>query len=301
MGWVLGDSKTVKMTVQLAYEFYHMKAVPNERPLSPNRIKRLKQKITIHGALPFRWGRAEVIENGQVYRVNGQHTSTMIVKDSAMITDKMKATVEEYLCDSMRDLADLYGQIDSQESSRNAGDINLSHAAVIDGLMDCNKRVINLGVTALAHEKWGDQYTRQPKEDRAALMDTAPEFLVFMDKLKKGLDHSDWRAIGRGPVAMAMLATWRKNRKDAVTFWNLVATGEGEDTKKPDRVLGKYLMRTGVNTGRPKAARGIGRSEGSPLMYARCIVAWNAWRQGKSTTLRVYSDSEGNIKEPVAV
>jgi hypothetical protein len=280
------------MTTDAAWKFYRMKAVPNERHLNQNRIRRLRKKITEHGALPFRWGRAEVEETGEVFRVNGQHTSTMLVKDSAMITDKMVVTIEDYLCETMKDLADLYSQIDSSESSRSAGDVNLSHAAVTDGLGNCNRRVINLCVTALSHEKWGDQYTRQPKEDRAALLDTAPEFVLFVDKLKKDITHEDWRVVGRGPVVMAILATWRKSRRAASEFWRLVARCDGPDAKSADRTLGKYLQRTGITTGRPKAARGIGRVEGPVVMYSRCVTAWNAWRQGKTTKLRVYEDKE---------
>ena len=290
MSWVLAQSETVKMTVGLAREFHRMKAVPNERPLSTNRLTKLKAKVQNHGALPFRWGRAEVIETGEVYRVNGQHSSQMLNTNPEMINDKMFVTVEDFLCDTMKDLADLYGQIDSSESSRTAGDINFSYAAVTDGLCNCNKRVINLAVTALSWEAWGEQYTRTPKEDRARLMDGDPDFVLFLDAVRRDLVQEDWRILKRTPVAHAMLSTWRKNKREAGKFWRLVGDGSGPNSKSADRVLNKYLMKTGVTTGRPKAAKGIARVEGPQTMYARCIVAWNAWRRGKTTSLRVYED-----------
>jgi hypothetical protein len=288
MAWILVDTKIRKMTPALARRFATMSPVPNERPMSAARMKRLRKHIA-RGALPFRWACADIDDTE--YRVNGQHTSNLLVEHPDMIHDKMRAVVETYMCETPQDLSALYSQIDNSLSSRTVSDVNWSFCAALPGLDNIQpiRQVINLAVTALAAEKWGaDFYGRQDKEERSVLMFDEPQFVVFLHELYHKLAYKDWRVIGRTPVIRAVLSTWRKNRRDAMIFWHLVATGEGEDAKRADRVLNKHLLTTTVATGSGARAVTMGGAEGPDIMYARCIHGWNAWRQKKPTTLRVY-------------
>jgi hypothetical protein len=290
MAWILADVKKTKLTLKLAEKFAKMTPVPNERNLGKVRMRRLRKKVREHGALPFRWASADVEENGMTYRVNGQHTSAMFAGEPSLVADNMFVTVEQYMCETMSDLADLYSQIDSSESSRTVGDINKSRAAVIPKLADCDKRIINMAVTALSREKWGDNYKHQLKEDRAELLEEAPQFVLFMQEIHDSMPNSDWVILKRVPVAHAMLATWRRNKREAKKFWIAVGRGDGPDAGTADRRLSKYLMRTKIASGLAGSSRnrGIGTVETQDLMYKRCIVAWNAWRRKKSTALRVH-------------
>jgi predicted 3-demethylubiquinone-9 3-methyltransferase (glyoxalase superfamily) len=303
MGWHLQTTKTIVMTKRLAEKFRDMTPVPNERPLGTPRLSWLRRQLET-GALSFEWGIA--VLDGKEFRVNGQHSSHLLSAHPELITEHMRAVVATYHCDTASDLANLYAKFDNNRSSRSTGDVNWSYAASMgNGLSGVPKHVINVCVTAICYDKWGvTGYQAVDREDRAAYaLESESSFILFCKELKEGIDDGDWRVLKRAPVIWAMLATWRKNRKDAMKFWRLVATGGGADNKSPDRKLSRYLDQTSVayGGGVRNDARKVGGAEFPEVMHSKCIHAWNAWRKDAPTNLRVYKNPDGTPKLPRAL
>jgi hypothetical protein len=304
MGWYLeGKPKVVNMTHKVATRFKDMTPMLNERPLSRPRMAWLRRQLE-DGARPFDWCIGML--DGQGYRVNGQHSSTLLADNPDLITDGMVAVISTYHCDTVQDLADLYARFDNNKSSRSTGDINWSYAASVGGnIADVPKAVINVCVTAICYDRWGiSGYQAIDREKRAAIaMDSEGSFILFTHRLKESVTDREWRCLRRAPVVWAILSTWRKNRKDAMKFWQLVATGSGPDNKSADRTLSRHLDQTAVayGGGVRNDARKVGGIELPEVMYARCIHAWNAWRKGSSTNLKVYKKGDGSPKMPRAI
>jgi hypothetical protein len=283
-GWVLSDVRTHRVTESLANKYRDMKSIPRERPLSPIRLQRLYRKISESGSIVFFW--ASAVCDGVEYRVNGQHSSFLLSTHPNIIDEDMRASCQVYHCENMQAVVDLYQMFDHSDQSRTASDANQAQASIYPELEGVNRRVINLCVTVFAREKWGIRYAHIPKEHRSKLLGDNLDFVRFLQDVRTAT-KGGWKLLKRGPVVAAMFQTWKKNRRESMKFWCLVASGEGPRADSPDRKLNAYLLSTGVNSGRGKSTKGINGSEPFDVMLARCVTAWNAWRKGGSTSLRV--------------
>lgn len=257
MGWVLAETKTAPVSVALARIFRDMKPIDRERSLKLNRLQKLHERIKTYGALPFRWQCARIVSLNETVRINGQHSSYLITQHPELITDKMVVLLDEYICDTEEDVANLYSQIDSSDSARTQGEINISTAASV-GLGDCDKYVVNLSITALSMEKWGDSYRNQLKEARAILIKENSEFVRFFDSIKSEINSRQWTLLRRVPVVRAILATWRIDVDACFAFWLLVAKESAPEASDPSRRLARHLATTTVAGGGRASRRGRG-------------------------------------------
>ncbi len=287
MSWtLLGRPKTKPVTKSLAKEFAEMEPAPHDRPLSERRLA-VYQKLLKDGSFrPVTWASAICKETGDIYRVNGKHTSIML---SGL--DKMPdfyVTVEEYECDTLEDVAKLYATFDSAMMSRTAKDIYASFAGTIPTLKGVSGAIIGMAVTGLSMEQWGHNYNsgHQPAE-RAELLLEHPEFVTWLASLD--LTTRATTHMKRTAVAAAMFATWKRSQKAATEFWMAVRDETGAKPDLPDRKLSKMLLTVGVDKGTGSTrAKKMNQRE----MFVRCLHAWNAWRKGEPTDLRYYEDKD---------
>lgn len=294
MSWkLLGKPVTQKVTKKLAKEFAEMDPAPHDRPLSERRLQ-VYQRLLADGAFrPVTWASAICTETGGVYRVNGKHTSVLLSGIEKL--PEFYVTVEEYECDTLDDVARLYSTFDSNLQSRTARDIYLSFAGTVAAFAEVPAKAIVLAVTGMAYHEWMDgDKVHQPAE-KSELMLEYPEFVLWLTTLfnprAEGGSKSDrnCRHLQRQPVTSAMFGTWRKSRKDAETFWQLVRDEVGTKPSDPDRKLARYLLQVGVDTGGgAKRVRTADRRE----IYVKCLHAWNAWRKQEATDLRYHADKD---------
>jgi hypothetical protein len=284
---LVGTPRCHKITKAMAEKWSSMEQVRNDRPLSAGRVDAYK-KMAVAGLMrPVHWAKVHCLETQENYRVNGKHTSTAF---AAMedLPETLQAYVEEYQCDTLRDVAELYATFDARITLRTTSDINRSFAAVDPELCDLPVKIISIGITGISLWKWGQSYAAHPAAERAeCLFD--PECKAFFrwlsDVVNSAKAHKRMR---RTAVVQAMYATFRKSRKDATEFWTIVRDETGTSPSSPDRKLSRWLME--------HAADSAGRRAGLNEVYARCVIAWNAWRTDSTSNLAYHPDA----KLPVA-
>lgn len=287
----LQSSQVVRLTKVLAKEFAEMDPCPRDRAMRESLLSHHRNNLANGNFRPPHWASARCAEDGKVYRVNGKHTSNVIFSSPKEIPNGLKALVERYECETLEDVAKLYGTFDSKYSARSTGDINRVWAAAIPALAALPNRTINLAVTGMAFALWESLNRHKSAEERAVLLTEYPGFVLFLDELYQG----DSRHIQRGAVAAAVFVTWRKMQADAKDFWEAVRDGSGTPHNSPDRKLNKLLLSSsvlhasGVNTGK----KALVHRE----MYVKCLHAWNAWRKDADTDMKYFPSA----KTPTAV
>jgi hypothetical protein len=300
MTWRLLDRpKTSKVTKALAMSFAKMDAAPHDRPLSERRLM-VYQNLLAQGQFrPVTWASAICKETGDVYRVNGKHTSIML---SGL--DKMPeffVTVEEYECDTLEDVAQLYATFDSKMQSRSAKDIYLSFAAVVPELANISNKIVSLSVSGMAYHVWQGMATAKQPAERAELLLEEPGFVIWLGELlSEGLREDNRQSsdhIRRSPVVSAIYASWKKAKGPALEFWTAVRDEIDPDPNSASRKLARFLHRAGtVARAGTTGSRGVMRAGGREF-YVKSLHAWNAWRKNESTNLNYHADA----KIPAAV
>lgn len=299
MSWKLIDRpKTVAVTRKLAKQFADMEAAPHDRPLSTRRLT-VYEKLMKDGKFrPVTWATAECVETGGKYRVNGKHTSTLLAAMDFL--PEFYVTVEEYRCDGLEDVAQLYATFDSRMMSRTANDIYLSFAATCPEIKHLPQRVITSSATGIAYAKFGqDTYDRSQPAERAELVLEHSAFVVwFHDLLTRQGEYQDsipgvgmkkYQHILRQGVVAAMFKTWERSPENSTKFWLEVRDETGITPEVPTRKLARFLLTTGLRNVKSGEKSSFTERAGLREIFVRCIHAWNAWRKGEPTKLQYYA------------
>lgn len=286
--------KTMAATRSLVNEFLEMDRLPRERPLSERRLQVYRNVLNRGEFRPVTWASAHCKETGSTYRINGQHTSTLL--SECVTVPEFFVTVERYECETMEDVAKLYATFDSSMSSRTAGDIILSFASVIGEFANQNikKKTYPLVVAAASYAKWGAGMYSIPSAERAETLLDHTDFCIWVDGIIHPTDGEQKRALHltRSPVVSAMLGTYMKSKSDSDEFWKLTRDETDENREDPTRILARYLVRTCVrHTGPQTKVSGKGAATHREI-YVKCIHAWNAWRKEQPTELKYHAASK---------
>lgn len=283
--------KTVKATKALVKEFYEMTKIHRERPLSITRLGVYREILKRGEFRPVTWASAYCNETGGTYRVNGQHTSTILYELIEGALPDFFVTVERYQCDTVEDVARLYATFDSASASRSSNDIINSFASTVKEFAGLKKKTFALSVNAASFFKWGLGYHSHPPPERAELLLQNIDFTCWLDSIlwesDDEVNQRDTKHIIRAAVAAAMLSTYSKSKSKADEFWKLVRN-ETADRKDATRVLAAYLIRSAARTN--MKIRGGKEVVTFKEMYSKCITAWNAWRDDRPTDLKYYAD-----------
>jgi len=170
---LLGRPKTHKVTKALAKQFAEMEPAPHDRLLSERRLQ-VYQRLFAEGTFrPCTWAMAHCKNTGEVYRVNGKHTSIML--SGLENLPEYYVTVEEYDCDTLEDVARLYATFDSKMMSRTTNDINMSFASTVRELVGISRKTINVAVGGMSYHIWqGGFGNHQPAERAELLLEHTP-------------------------------------------------------------------------------------------------------------------------------
>lgn len=283
---VVSAPKTVRVTRKLATDFAEMDPAPQDRPLSERRLQVYERIARSGGFRPVSWAKAHCTETGGLYRVNGKHTSTLLSGMDPL--PEIYATIEEYVCDTLEDVARLYGTYDSKLQSRTASDINASFAATVPEFADISRRVIDLCVSAVAYSKFLDQYTKLQSAERAELILDEIGFVWFVAGILSNTESKNFKPLARFTVVAAMYGSFHKAQAKSLEFWTAVRDESGPTPHTPDRKLARFLL-TSSPSGSSRVSK---RKADSREFYVRSIHAWNAWRKGEGTNLNYYKDAK---------
>jgi hypothetical protein len=283
MAWVLRTKPlNVKASRKLAERFDTMTPCPHDRPMKSQILDMLDRAIKEDQLRGMVWAEAYCKATGETYRINGKHTSHKLVQCNGDLKTWPFVTVEEYDCDTMEDVADLYCTFDPGRSARNSNDVNRIYLATNPELADVPGRIFSLAVTAVSYATWEDRYSTHDARERAQLALATPAFPVWLATIINSADAA--KMLKRGPVAACMFRCWQKSQKAANEFWTAVRDGSDPAAVSPSRRLQKFLLITcGSNRSPGGKTRAMPRE-----FYVRSIHAWNAWRRGETTDLKYF-------------
>lgn len=265
-------SEVKDLTPDLAISFSTLPASNTERELKQKRIDYLRDRVLSGTAISFSWARATVADTGEVIRVNGHHSSSMLAVLDGNFPIGLKVHIDDYEVPNKESLALLFRQFDSRVSARSINDIS----GVYQGLQP-----------ALANV---------PKDAARAALDGAVWYLkkVVGEYVPTGDDRFDLfsradmhpfiQMVGgiytaktpefSTPVLGAMYGSWDREPTVAADFWpEVAAQGAGNEAPHPTTVLDAWLLDTHQKkVEKPKEWE----------VYRACVIAWNAYRNHRS-------------------
>lgn len=283
----------VKLTRELAAEFAAMEAI-RDRPIGERRIQHYIAEVAEGRFRSPEWARAKSLESGKTYRVNGQHTSTMFSRMDFL--PDLSVIVSDYECDTDIDVCTLWSTFDSKDCTRRMSDINHVFSATVPELAKIPATVVNACVSGINFYKSGGAYSVIGSVSyavRSRVIVDHSDFILFADGL--GLSSNENTHLRKVGVVAAMFATWLIARNHAEMFWSAVREETGERPNLPDRVLAKWLRSI------PAYGKGSKRTAVAKEVYAKSIVAWNAWVDGTTVSILKYGPKQNRapaVKRP---
>ena len=271
-------STTMKMlTRKLAREVSEMPRYNGERPIKKMRLRELEDKLDLGLFYAPRWSFAEF--EGRRYRVNGQHSSLML-SETRKFPDSMQVVWDEFLADSLEDVADLFSQFDPRLCVRSRGDVVGAHGS-------CHKELEEVTPSKLVKIMGGVTYgltdgvgVRSVSDNNKGRM--VHEHTAFASWVNQFLGKL-WTF--KTPVIAVMFRTYSVDAMVAKCFWQDVYDESAPDNDDPTRVLANFLRDN------MKGRNFNGRGFDSKAFYCKCIHAWNAYRSGKKTKLNYFPNA----------
>lgn len=290
MAWKMSEKpRTILANPSLIKEFVEMEPAPYDRPLSERRLQIYERILAAGSFRPVVWASAVCYETNCTYRVNGKHTSHLLAAKTPV--PEFYVTIERWKCDTLKDVAALYGTYDSNLASRTANDINHSFASAIPELRNVPGKLINMTVSAAAHLKWDESTLRKvPQAERAEELVERVHFVGWLRDIVTNTDtnkkQNSAAFIMRTPVVCAMMATYDRALNVAKEFWVQVRDESHPDRDHPSRVLARFLVRSVMAGANVKSSKNITTNR---EMFVKCLHAWNAYRSGETTSLQYHS------------
>lgn len=266
MAWTMVGKPTTQVADHsLVERFKNMNRFGGDRKLDPKRCARLRSLFNEGQFRTCAWAVVKCLEDGNEYRVNGQHTSHVLAEFNGSLP-AVFVTVERYEADTLTDVADLFATFDNRWSNRTTSDTNRAFASSVSALADLNNRVIDLAASGMVIFM-GDGFRKQmTQEQRGREVAKHTAFVLWLN----GLDivtSKTKRYLAKAAICAAMFATYSKDSEQATEFWTAVRNASEPNAEHPTRLLERYLL--------------IAKSRsGDREIYAKCLHAWNAWRRG---------------------
>ena len=269
------ESEVVPLTPELARNFRDMPASPTERPLDPARLKLLSEKIDLGLFIPPHWSKANY--NGQIIRLNGQHSSHVLSECNGNFPHNIQAHIDLYEVTTRDGLAQLFAQFDARKSGRSLSDVSGAYQGLHEELGGIPREIAKLGIDSVAWFRRNIEGVPTPSGDQVYSLFKETGLHGFLKWLGE-LVTIKTPELKRTQVGSAMYATFTKNADEAKNFWDEVARGGDRfEESAPSTVLDTWLKTT-KETGRNGTKMPLKPGN----FYNGCIHAWNASRQSKS-------------------
>lgn len=278
------SSKVLPLTHELADTFAAMPALPGERPLKPARMEFLRQRLAEGTFYPPRWARTMILSTGQIARVNGQHSSTLL-RDLPEIPPGTRVILDEFECENEKDAANLFMQFDAPESVRGLADIERAHSRTHPDLSEVSDRAIGRVMKGVVLGlKLSTGVKKISLHQKGRLVHNAVPFIQWASRLL-GVPVLD-----RAPSLAAMQMTFDADAEKSKSFWQAVADESDPDNNHPTRLVKRMLqdlLAAPVGT-RARAKHKLD----DRAVVARCLYGWNAYIDGKKITSLRYTATD---------
>jgi hypothetical protein len=279
----LVSSETKALTSQLAEEFMNLQPSPTERPFDAARAKMLREKAERGHLIAFSWAKAHC--GDKVYRMNGQHSSRVLVDLNGQFPEGLKAHIDTYKVDGNDDLAELFRQFDSRKSGRTPSDVAGAYQGLQGDLFDVARASAKLAVEGVS---WWQKHVEglpAAKGDDVYSLFGHADFHPFI-KWVGDVFSIKTPELRRQTVVAAMFATFEKNETEARKFWLEVSRGGVEfEDNHPTTVLDAFLKSL------IEEKRKLDLKPAN--LYQASIYAWNAYREEKTISSIKWDTKKG--------
>lgn len=278
------NAEVKTLTPEFAEQFRNLEASPTERELNENRIKHLREKAEAGTLVTFHWSTAKL--GSRVLRMNGQHSSNMLVGLNGHFPKGLKVHLDEYEVDDKDALAVLFRQFDDRKSGRSAGDVAGAYQGLHEPVKDVNRQTAKLAVEGVGWYRRNVEGIPVPSGDGMYELFSETGLHSFIRWMGE-LFTVKTPEMKRQTVVSAIYGTFIANETEAKTFWSEVARGGVEyEDQSPQTVLDNWLKSlTEDKKNRPDL---------KPTNYYQgSIYAWNAWREHKSIQNIKYDSKKG--------
>lgn len=268
--------KIEKVDKTRALQWLELNTFESQRALRESHVSYLAKKMVRD---EFRTGEIAfaTFPDKTSYLMNGQHVLHAIIKSGKVVEN----FVELFTCDDTEDLSRLFRQYDCNPI-RTINDMVKVEVDVLG--LGWPYRIANLIVGAIFRlEKKTSSTNRNIKVD--SLRRHLPEG-HFIVGLFGGRDSG--RILSKIPIVAAIIQTWKKDQEDSFDFWKGVKDGEMLKKDMPQWKLREFLIRTTFNRGSVGSYQY--KNASAKEIQCRCVIAWNAYRRGKSTNLKYHLD-----------
>lgn len=283
---------TLPLTRDLAVEYATRLAWPGDRDLSDSHVAWLKREYDIGKFYGPTWVKARLEDRW--YRMDGKHSSIMLADLDGSFPTGLKVNIREFVCETKSDLVALYATFNGRESTRGGADY--AKAVMAFHSIFCNGTELrdNAPPPAFAFRLASgiglvlnpDRRRALIPRERSLLINESPEFIMAASSYAAN-------KLCKVPVCAALFATWKTKSPRWSTFWDEVFNETNVDPGSPTRMLSRILHEL-------HAARVKGHPSNSShrATFVRCLHAWNAYRSGRTTTLRYCSKNPIPEVEP---
>ena len=203
------STKIVDLTPELAEDFATMPEWGGERPLRAKRLEFLRSRLDDGLFHTPRWACAWL--NGRKFRMNGQHSSNMLLAAGPAFPRFMQAIIDEYQCDNELDLCTLFSQFDSPESTRNTADVIGAHAGIHEEIRNIPPTYLQLIIAGVVVHRSEGESSKYPAEERGRLVHENIEFICLAMNYVRRFEFR------RPGVTGAMYATWERSHERTST------------------------------------------------------------------------------------
>jgi hypothetical protein len=273
----LVKSEVKDLTPSLAQEFRELTPSPTERDLNPNRVKHLMEKATADPCqlVTFHWATARM--GNQRWRMNGQHSSTMLCELNGNFPQGLKVHQDEYEVAKEEDLAQLFQQFDDRKSGRSSGDVAGAFQGLYEPVREVPKSSAKIAVDGVVWWRRSVEGISVPAGDKAYELFSETGLHSFIRWIGDtfSIKTPEMRKI---QVVSAMYATFTANETGARTFWEQVSRGGVEyEDNAPATILDGWLKNIS-----DKETKDPDLKLKPANYFQACIYAWNAFREEKT-------------------
>ena len=222
-------------------------------------------------AITFTWAKAHVLETGETYRVNGNHSSTMLAKLNGDFPEGLKVHVDTYEVADKKALCLLFRQFDSRVSARTVDDIAGAYQGVETALASVPKQAARKAIEGIVWYERNKIGSDVPAGDDRFQWLLDPRYHQFIQMTGRilSLKTPEFNA----PVIGAMYGAHDREPAKAEEFYDAVAKqGGGNDEDHPASVLDAWLVSSREQDDKPTEKE----------TYYACAYCWNVFRRGGS-------------------
>jgi hypothetical protein len=243
--------ETVPLTPEVAARFANLTPLPGERSMKQSRMSYLSTCLLRGKFSSPDWALGICREDGQSYRLDGQHSSHTLVNLPVGATfPDLEVTISTYEFDSMdADASDLFNLFNNPRSVRSNGDMMGIYRAKFPELQDYSREFLVTVGNGL-HE-YESQRKKKAKAKDAVLFDardrglyfghpSRPDFLVFTHWLAKFRGKNE-NFLKKPVIISEMLADYVMDAAQADEFWHLVFSESHPDPEHETRELASFL------------------------------------------------------------